>query len=66
MAEWISVSEASQQTGYSVFHLRDLIRSGTLKAKKTVTVWQIDKASLEAYIEKQSKKGGKRGPKTGV
>jgi excisionase family DNA binding protein len=62
MSDWIGVTEAAKLTGYSVYHLRDLIRAGTLKAQKVITVWQIDRASLDAYIKKQSNKG-RRGPK---
>jgi len=66
MPEWISVTEAARLTGYTVYHLRELIKAGTLKAKKVVIVWQIDRASLESYARKQEKRGKKRGPKKRV
>jgi hypothetical protein len=63
MPDWISVSEAAWLTGYSVYHLRDLLKLGTVKARKVVTIWQIDRASLSAYLRKQEKRGAKRGRK---
>ena len=63
MAEWISVTEAASLSGYHPEHLRELIRAGRVKARKIVTVWQIDRASLLAYVRKAEKLGEKRGPK---
>ena len=63
MAEWISVTEAASLSGYHPDHLRELIREGKLKARKIVTVWQIDRASIEAYKRKVEKLGAKRGRK---
>ena len=63
MAEWISVTEAARLGGYHPEHLRELIRSGRVKARKIVTVWQIDRASLQAYIRAAEKLGAKRGRK---
>ena len=65
MAEWISVTDAAKLTGYHPDHLRELIREGKVKARKIVTVWQIDRASLSAYVRKVEKMGAKRGPKKG-
>jgi len=62
MSDWIGVTEAAKLTGYSAYHLRDLIKAGTLKAEKVITVWRINRASLDDYIKKQSQKG-RRGPK---
>jgi len=63
MAEWISVTEAAQLTSYHPEHIRELIREGRVKAQKFATVWQIDRASLVAYVRKAEKLGQKRGPK---
>ncbi len=63
MTEWISVTEAASLSGYHPDHLRELIRAGKVKARKIVTVWQVDRASLQAYIRKVEKLGAKRGPK---
>jgi excisionase family DNA binding protein len=64
MAEWISVTEAAQLTGYHPEHLRELIREGRVKARKFATVWQIDQASLLAYMRAAEESTDKRrGPK---
>jgi len=60
MTEWISVTEAAKMSGYHADHLRELIREGKIEAKKIVTVWQIDKASLIAYIRNAEKSDDKR------
>ena len=63
MAEWISVTEAARLTSYHPEHIRELIREGRVKAQKFATVWQIDRASLVAYVRRAEKLGQKRGPK---
>jgi len=65
MAEWISVSEAARLTEYHRKHILRLIRAGTIKARKVVTVWLVDRRSLLAYVRKAEKLGEKRGPKRG-
>ena len=62
--DWISISEASKQSGYSAEHLRDLMREGRIKARKFVTVWQVNRSSLLAYHREQQSKGEKRGRKS--
>lgn len=63
MAEWISVSEAARQYGYHPEHIRELVREGRVKGRKIITVWQVDRASLQGYIRKAEKLGKKRGRK---
>jgi excisionase family DNA binding protein len=63
MADWISVTEASKLVAYHPDHLRVLIREGKIKARKIVTVWQVDRTSLMAYLRNQDKQGKKRGRK---
>ncbi len=63
MTDWISVTEASQLVAYHPDHLRVLIREGKIRARKIVTVWQVDRASLLAYLHLQDRKGEKRGRK---
>jgi hypothetical protein len=63
MADWIGVTEAANLSGYHPEHLRELIRNGKVRARKVVTVWQIDWVSLQAYIRKVEKLGKKRGRK---
>lgn len=62
--DWISVTEAVQISGYHPDHLRELIREGRIKARKIVTVWQVSRTNLVAYIAEAKKSEDKRrGPK---
>lgn len=66
MAEtWVSVSEAARMSGYDADYIRKLIRAGKVKARKVITVWQVDRASLSTYLKAAEKTGQKRGPKKG-
>ena len=61
--EWLSVKEAAELAGYHVQHIRRLIREGEIKARKIVIVWQVDRASLMAYLKRAQDLGDRRGPK---
>ena len=63
MAEWISITEAAKISGYHKDTVRELAREGRIKGRKFVTVWQIDRASLQAYLKRAEIMGEKRGPK---
>lgn len=63
MAEWLSVKEAAELAGYTTDHIRRLIRFGEIKAKKIVIVWQVNRASLMAYLKRTEDLGDRRGPK---
>lgn len=63
MADWITTAEAAQLSGYSTYHIRDLIRYGKVQAQKFGTVWQVDRRSLLAYVKTAGELGKKRGPK---
>lgn len=63
MADWISVTEAAREFAYHPESIRELIRDGKVKGRKIITVWQVDRKSLAAYIRKAEKQGAKRGPK---
>jgi hypothetical protein len=55
MENWVSVSEASELSGYHPEHIRRLIRQGKINAKKFSIVWMVDRDSLLAYIDKKKK-----------
>ncbi len=62
---WIPTTEASKKSGYNAEHLRRLVRNGEIKARKFGFVWQINRKSLDHYLEQASKKKDKRwGPKS--
>ena len=58
--QWLSVDEAAKLSGYHPEYIRRLIRNGEIEAKKFSIVWQVNKDSLEAYIEDAQKKDDKR------
>jgi len=60
MADWITTAEAARLSGYNPIYLRGLIRDGKVKAHKFGIVWQVDRASLLAYIRAAEKSGDKR------
>jgi excisionase family DNA binding protein len=60
----ISVNGAAFHSGYNVQYLRRLLRDGRLIGMKLGQTWLIDKAILEAYLEKAHQTTDKRfGPK---
>lgn len=63
MADWITSAEAAKLSGYSAYHILELIHAGKVKAQKFGEVWQIDRPSLLAYVKAAEKLGAKRGPK---
>jgi hypothetical protein len=64
MDDWISVNDAMRLSGYTANHLRILIRENRIKGRKFVTVWQVSRKSLDAYVREQSERGEKRGRKS--
>ena len=65
MPDWITTKEAAELSGYHPKSIPRLIKAGKIKARRFGDVWQIDRASLLAYIRKVEKSGEKRGPKAG-
>ena len=64
MAEdWITTAEAAELSGYHLVHIRRLIIAGRVKGRRFGQVWQVNRASLLAYVRKAEKFGEKRGPK---
>ncbi len=49
---WYRIDEVAQQTGYSPYHLRRLMRKGTLRARKTPggRSWFVQARDLEAFM----------------
>lgn len=62
MTEELSVKEAAELTGYSEDHVYHLAQTGRIKARKVLTVWQIDKDDLLAYLARMEEdpRGGPR------
>ena len=63
MPDWITTAEAAQISGYTLYHIRDLLYEGKIKGQKFSRSWQVDRESLLAYIAQVANVGQKRGPK---
>ncbi len=62
--DWLTVTQASELSGYHRVYLTDLIRSGKIEARKFGPIWQVNKSALLAYIREAKKsKDGRRGPR---
>lgn len=62
--EWLSIKQAAELSGYHPTYLRDLIRAGSLPARRFGPLWQVNRQDLLAYVEAARKSGdGRRGPK---
>lgn len=57
---WITTSEATKISNYHPVHLRRLTRAGLVKARKFGILWQVDRASLLAYMRAAEKSGDRR------
>ena len=60
MADLITSSEAARLSGFHVNHIRRLIRTGAIRARKFGEVWQIDRRSLLAYVRNAEKSPDRR------
>jgi len=58
-AELITVSEASELSGYTPQHVRLLIRQGLINARRAGGIWLVEASSLREYIESAPKPGPK-------
>jgi excisionase family DNA binding protein len=58
--ELITISEAARRFGLSPQYLRDIARSGRLKARKMGRDWLTTPADVDAYIRSRTRKGAFR------
>jgi excisionase family DNA binding protein len=58
--ELITISEAAECFGLSPQYLRDIARSGRLKARKMGRDWFTTPADVETYIRSRTRKGSFR------
>lgn len=65
MADWISVEEAAELSGYNEEYLRRLIRDGKIRAQKKGWQWWVDKTSVLTYLKTSRQSSDQRhGPKS--
>ena len=62
--EWITVGQAAKLTGYNEEHVRRLLRQGEIQGQKFGIVWQVNRESVLAYLNKaQNSEDQRHGPK---
>lgn len=61
--EWLTVTQATEISGYHPERIRELIREGKINAHKFGSVWAVYRSSLLKYLRKMQKSGEKRGRK---
>lgn len=64
--KWLTTQQAAELAGYTGDHIRRLIKTGRVTARKVSIVWLIDRDSLLAYLKESEKLGERRGPKPGA
>ena len=57
MPDWISVKEAAEYTGYTVQHVRYLLREGKVDGRKFGRDWFTTKKALDTYLGTEPKPG---------
>ncbi len=62
--QWLTVTEAAELAGYHPERIRELARDNQIEARKFSIVWQVNRRSLMAYLDKMKRRGAKRGPKS--
>jgi excisionase family DNA binding protein len=64
LENWLTTQQAADLSGYHPNHIRRLVRSGEIQARKWGQSWQVSKQSLLAYLEAANQSGDqRRGPK---
>jgi hypothetical protein len=58
-SEMITVSEASDLSGYTPQHVRLLIRQGLINARRAGGIWLVEASSLQDYLANAPKPGPK-------
>lgn len=64
LTDWLSTQEAVKLSGYHPDHIRRLIRSGEVIARKWGNAWMINQESFLQYLHKMETQGERRGPKS--
>ena len=60
MPDWISVKEAAEYTGYTTRHIRHLLTSGLVEARKFGRDWFTTKENIDAYLVTNPRPGPKK------
>lgn len=57
---FIGTKEAAKITGYSPDYVARLLRAGDIRGVREGKAWRIDRASLDAYLERKQRRGVRR------
>ncbi|MBT3315135.1 MAG: helix-turn-helix domain-containing protein [Anaerolineae bacterium] len=63
MEDWLTTYQAAELSGYNPDYIRQLIRTEKILGRKWGASWQVNRNSLERYLQKAAKKGKRPGPK---
>lgn len=61
--EWLTTYAAARLADLDPDYIRKLIRAKKIVARKWGQSWQVQRASLLAYLRSSQGRGNKRGPK---
>ena len=65
--EWLTVEQAAGMSGFNAQYIRRLLRTRKIEGRKFGRmIWQVNRASLSAYLkeaEKHQAEDGRRGPR---
>ena len=61
--DWLSTDDAAKLSGFHPDHIRRLVRSKHVEARKWGNAWMIRRKSLSSYIAASKQRGKKRGPR---
>lgn len=61
--EWLTTYEAARLADRDPDYIRKLVRAKKIIARKWGQSWQVQRASLLAYVRSSEDKGQKRGPR---
>jgi excisionase family DNA binding protein len=61
--DWVTTTEAGEQTGLTPDYIRRLIRSRKVEGRKWGNSWMVSRASVEKYAQNVRGLGMKRGRK---
>jgi excisionase family DNA binding protein len=55
--EWVTIKEAAELAGYATTHIYHLVKTGSIKGKRSGRNWLLDRADVLAYAEKMERLG---------
>jgi len=63
MEDWLTTYQAAELSSYNPDYIRQLIRAEKILGRKWGPSWQVNRKSLEQYLEKAAPPGKRPGPR---